>query len=80
MFSIGDDSIAGASFAPRCVAPLFFEHGLDMGAFWPTSLISAARVIDNEPKEGSHYDLPIALTVMAAIGAIPLNARSMGLR
>jgi magnesium chelatase family protein len=26
------------------------------------------------PKEGSHYDLPIALAVMAAIGAIPLDA------
>src|ERR1700738_1411446 len=26
------------------------------------------------PKEGSHYDLPIALGVMAAIGAIPPDA------
>jgi magnesium chelatase family protein len=26
------------------------------------------------PKEGSHYDLPIALGVMAAIGAIPSDA------
>jgi magnesium chelatase family protein len=26
------------------------------------------------PKEGSHYDLPIALAVMAAIGAIPPDA------
>jgi magnesium chelatase family protein len=26
------------------------------------------------PKEGSHYDLPIALGLMAAIGAIPQNA------
>ncbi len=26
------------------------------------------------PKEGSHYDLPIALAVMAAIGAIPSDA------
>jgi magnesium chelatase family protein len=26
------------------------------------------------PKEGSHYDLPIALAVMAAIGAIPCDA------
>lgn len=26
------------------------------------------------PKEGSHYDLPIALGVMAAIGAIPVDA------
>src|SRR2546422_1541289 len=26
------------------------------------------------PKEGSHYDLPIALGLMAAIGAIPVDA------
>ena len=26
------------------------------------------------PKEGSHYDLPIALGLMAAIGAIPHDA------
>jgi magnesium chelatase family protein len=31
------------------------------------------------PKEGSHYDLPIALGLMAAIGAIPSDALS-GLR
>jgi magnesium chelatase family protein len=28
------------------------------------------------PKEGSHYDLPIALALMAAIGAIPSDALS----
>src|SRR5256884_4879105 len=28
------------------------------------------------PKEGSHYDLPIALGLMAAIGAIPSDALS----
>ena len=28
------------------------------------------------PKEGSHYDLPIALAIMAAIGAIPSDALS----
>jgi len=28
------------------------------------------------PKEGSHYDLPIALGLMAAIGAIPTDAAS----
>ncbi len=28
------------------------------------------------PKEGSHYDLPIALGLMAAIGAIPVDALS----
>src|SRR6478609_6663363 len=30
------------------------------------------------PKEGSHYDLPIALGLMAAIGAIPPDALSGG--
>ena len=39
----------------------------------------AKRVVVNlapadRPKEGSHYDLPIALAVMAAIGAIPPDA------
>ena len=32
--------------------------------------------IRDRPKEGSHYDLPIALAVMAAIGAIPADALS----
>jgi magnesium chelatase family protein len=41
--------------------------------------IPAGRVIVNLapadlPKEGSHYDLPIALALMAAIGAIPRDA------
>src|SRR6188474_3078190 len=41
--------------------------------------LPAKRVIVNLapadlPKEGSHYDLPIALAIMAAIGAIPLDA------
>jgi magnesium chelatase family protein len=41
--------------------------------------VPAGRVIVNLapadlPKEGSHYDLPIALGLMAAIGAIPQDA------
>ncbi len=41
--------------------------------------LPARRIIVNlapadVPKEGSHYDLPIALGVMAAIGAIPADA------
>src|SRR4051812_18171416 len=41
--------------------------------------LPAKRIIVNLapadlPKEGSHYDLPIALGVMAAIGAIPTDA------
>ena len=43
--------------------------------------LPAKRVIVNLapadlPKEGSHYDLPIALGIMAAIGAIPSDALS----
>jgi len=41
--------------------------------------VPAGRVIVNLapadlPKEGTHYDLPIALTMMDAIGAIPRDA------
>lgn len=41
--------------------------------------IPAGRLIVNlapadMPKEGTHYDLPIALAMMAAIGALPLDA------
>ncbi|MCA1953390.1 MAG: ATP-binding protein, partial [Hyphomicrobiales bacterium] len=41
--------------------------------------LPAKRIIVNLapadlPKEGSHYDLPIALGIMAAIGAIPQDA------
>src|SRR4051794_732097 len=41
--------------------------------------LPAKRIIVNLapadlPKEGSHYDLPIALGIMAAIGAIPSDA------
>ena len=41
--------------------------------------LPARRIIVNlapadVPKEGSHYDLPIALGLMAAIGAIPPDA------
>ena len=43
--------------------------------------LPARRIIVNlapadVPKEGSHYDLPIALGLMAAIGAIPPDALS----
>ena len=46
--------------------------------------LPARRIIVNLapadlPKEGSHYDLPIALGLMAAIGAIPHDALN-GLR
>jgi magnesium chelatase family protein len=43
--------------------------------------LPARRIVVNlapadVPKEGSHYDLPIALGLMAAIGAIPPDALS----
>ena len=43
---------------------------------WPCP-VSALRLIWPRliyPKEGAHYDLPIALGLMAAIGAIPVDA------
>ena len=47
----------------------------------PGLTLPARRIIVNLapadlPKEGSHYDLPIALGLMAAIGAIPPDALS----
>src|SRR5260370_17743550 len=50
------------------------------GAFVASGLaLPARRIIVNLapadlPKEGSHYDLPIAIGLMAAIGAIPHDA------
>ena len=47
----------------------------------PATLLPARRITVNMapadlPKEGSHFDLPIALGLMAAIGAIPHDAVS----
>jgi magnesium chelatase family protein len=44
------------------------------GLALPTKRITVNLAPADLPKEGSHYDLPIALGVMAAIGAIPLDA------
>ena len=41
------------------------------GLALPTRRITVNLAPADLPKEGSHYDLPIALGVMAAIGAIP---------
>ena len=46
--------------------------GLALPARWITVNLAPADL----PKEGSHYDLPIALGLMAAIGAIPPDALS----
>ena len=44
------------------------------GLALPSKRITVNLAPADMPKEGSHYDLPIALGVMAAIGAIPPDA------
>jgi magnesium chelatase family protein len=44
------------------------------GLSLPAKRITVNLAPADMPKEGSHYDLPIALGVMAAIGAIPFDA------
>jgi magnesium chelatase family protein len=44
------------------------------GLALPAKKITINLAPADVPKEGSHYDLPIALAVMAAIGAIPADA------
>jgi len=44
------------------------------GLALPAKRITVNLAPADLPKEGSHYDLPIALAVMAAIGAIPHDA------
>ena len=44
------------------------------GLALPARRITVNLAPANLPKEGSHYDLPIALGLMAAIGAIPHDA------
>src|ERR1700687_4511379 len=44
------------------------------GLSLPAKRITVNLAPADLPKEGSHYDLPIALSVMAAIGAIPSDA------
>ena len=45
-----------------------------LGLALPGKRIVANLAPADLPKEGSHYDLPIALAVMAAMGVIPLDA------
>ena len=47
---------------------------LASGLALPAKRITVNLAPADLPKEGSHYDLPIALAVMAAIGAIPPDA------
>ena len=42
-----------------------------MGLALPAKRIIANLAPADLPKEGSHYDLPIALAIMAAMGIIP---------
>ncbi|MGI6245470.1 MAG: YifB family Mg chelatase-like AAA ATPase [Pseudochelatococcus sp.] len=44
------------------------------GLAMPARRVTVNLAPADMPKEGSHYDLPIALAVMAAIGAIPADA------
>jgi len=44
------------------------------GLALPARRITVNLAPADMPKEGSHYDLPIALAVMAAIGALPADA------
>ncbi len=44
------------------------------GLSLPAKQITVNLAPADMPKEGSHYDLPIALGVMAAIGAMPFDA------
>src|SRR5215831_15051593 len=46
------------------------------GLALPARRITVNLAPADVPKEGSHYDLPIALGLMAAIGAIPADALS----
>ncbi|MCI0467292.1 MAG: YifB family Mg chelatase-like AAA ATPase [Beijerinckiaceae bacterium] len=46
------------------------------GLAMPAKRITVNLAPADLPKEGSHYDLPIALGIMAAIGAIPADALS----
>ncbi|HQZ13259.1 MAG TPA: YifB family Mg chelatase-like AAA ATPase, partial [Devosia sp.] len=47
-----------------------------LGLALPPKRITVNLAPADLPKEGSHYDLPIALALMAAIGAIPSDATS----
>ncbi|MFC4626462.1 YifB family Mg chelatase-like AAA ATPase [Daeguia caeni] len=44
------------------------------GLSMPTKRVTVNLAPADLPKEGSHYDLPIAVALMAAMGAIPLDA------
>ena len=45
-----------------------------LGRSLPAKRVVVSLAPADLPKEGSHYDLPIALAIMAAMGVIPLDA------
>ena len=64
---LGDKAVAESRERVRSA---LIASGLAM----PAKRITVNLAPADMPKEGSHYDLPIALAVMAAIGAIPSDA------
>lgn len=64
---LGDKAVAESRERVRAA---LIASGLAMPARRVTVNLAPADM----PKEGSHYDLPIALAIMAAIGAIPSDA------
>jgi len=59
----------------RCRSARARAGGADrVGLALPSRRITINLAPADLPKEGSHYDLPIALGLMAAIGAIPPDA------
>jgi magnesium chelatase family protein len=66
---VGLGDKAGAESRER-VRSALIASGLAL----PAKRITVNLAPADMPKEGSHYDLPIALGVMAAIGAIPHDA------
>ena len=64
---LGDKAVAESRERVRSA---LYASGLAL----PAKRITVNLAPADLPKEGSHYDLPIALGVMAAIGAIPSDA------
>ena len=66
---LGDKAVAESKERVRSA---LIASGLAM----PAKRITVNLAPADLPKEGSHYDLPIALGIMAAIGAIPADMLS----
>jgi magnesium chelatase family protein len=69
LVGLGDKAVAESRERVRAA---FTGLGLSL----PGKRIIASLAPADLPKEGSHYDLPIALAVMAAMGVIPPDALS----